>query len=278
MKNKYLIVLFILIFSALSCGINSCGNEEAAPGDGLFVYGDSRTNHDDHRRVVRAILKKDPKAVFHTGDLVDDGTIPGQWEIFDDITSELRSEAEFFPALGNHEKDSDLYFDRFELPNNERWYSVNRAGVHFIILDSCSGIEKESEQYKWLESDLREAEGGFSFIVAVFHHPPFSTGPHSVDEMGLREIIVPLLEKYDVDIVFSGHDHSYERSLCNGIYYVVSGGGGAPLYDQERDSKYSQVFRKINHFCEISVTPESLVVCAYDTLNARIDRFSVPSE
>lgn len=278
MKNRFIIIPFIMIFSVLSCGIDSGENERAASGDGLIVYGDSRTNHDDHSRVVSAILRKDPEVVFHTGDLVTDGTIPGQWEIFDEITSELRSEAEFFPALGNHEKDSDLYFDRFELPNNERWYSVNRSGVHFIILDSCSGIQEGSEQYIWLESDLSEAADSFSFIAAIFHHPPFSTGPHTEDEMGLRETIVPLLEKYDVDIVFSGHDHSYERSLYNGIYYIVSGGGGAPMYDQEKESRYSQVFRKVNHFCEISVTSDSMVVCVYDTLNSMLDRFSVPAE
>jgi 3',5'-cyclic AMP phosphodiesterase CpdA len=266
MKTGYVIMLVVLLLAFSAC------NEK-----GLIVYGDTRTNHEDHRRVVKAILKADPEVVFHTGDLVDDGTRPDQWEIFDEITSELRRRAEFFPVLGNHEENSNLYFNKFKLPDNERWYSVNRGGVHFIILDSCSGIEIDSEQYSWLESDLKISASS-SFIVALFHHPPFSTGPHTEDEMGLRDTIVPLFERYDVDIVFSGHDHSYERSFYNGIYYIVSGGGGAPLYDQERESEYSQLFRKVHHFCELFVTADSLTVCAYDTLYALIDKFSVPAE
>ncbi|MCK4236104.1 MAG: metallophosphoesterase [Candidatus Krumholzibacteria bacterium] len=51
------------------------------------------------------------------------------------------------------------------------------------------------------------------FIAAIFHHPPISTGPHTEDEMGLRKTIVPLFERYGVDVVFNGHDHIYERSL-----------------------------------------------------------------
>jgi 3',5'-cyclic AMP phosphodiesterase CpdA len=129
-----------------------------------------------------------------------------------------------------------------------------------------------------LKSDLEEAKKSFSFIVALFHHPPFSTGPHTEDEKGLRDTIVPIFESYGVDIVFSGHDHGYERSLYNGIYYIVTGGGGAPLYDQKRKSEYSQVFRKVYHFCELSVTADSLTVCVYDTLSNMIDRFSVPAE
>ncbi|MCD6378945.1 metallophosphoesterase [bacterium] len=278
MKLRIPIISLILLLILISCEAESLENETQNVVQGLIVYGDTRTNHKDHQRVVNAILKAGPEVVFHTGDMVANGRHQAQWDTFNAITSKLRETSEFFPVLGNHENNSDLYFDNFELPNNERWYSVNRGGVHFIILDSCSGIDTVSAQYSWLKLDLEEAKKSFSFIVALFHHPPFSTGPHTEDEKGLRDTIVPLFESYDVDVVFSGHDHDYERSLYNGIYYIVSGGGGAPLYDQERKSEYSQVFRKVYHFCELSVTSDSLTVCVFDTLSNMIDRFSVPAE
>ena len=258
---------------------NGCGDEETPVSGngnvsgGIVVYGDTRTNHQDHRNVVAAIMRTEPEVVFHTGDLVENGLAPEQWVIFGRITDRMRREAEFFPAIGNHENDSDLYFDNFDLPNNERWYSVRRNGIQFLVLDSCSGIETGSEQYQWLEEQLKNSAA--PYIAAVFHHPPYSTGPHGEDEMNLRESIVPLFEQYGVDVVFNGHDHAYERSLKGGVYYIVAGGGGAPLYGQQRESEYSQVFRSIHHFCLISAGTDSMVVTARDTMGVVFDRFAV---
>jgi len=240
---------------------------------GIVVYGDTRTNHQDHRNVVAAIMRIDPEVVFHTGDLVENGLAQEQWVVFGRITEQMRREAEFFPALGNHEGYSDLYFDNFELPDNERWYSVKRKGIQFLVLDSCSGIEIGSEQYLWLEKQLKNSSD--PYITVVFHHPPYSTGPHGEDEMNLRESIVPLFEEYGVGVVFNGHDHAYERSLKSGIYYIVAGGGGAPLYGQQRESEYSQVFRSIHHFCVISADADSMVVTARDTLGEVFDKIAV---
>lgn len=241
----------------------------------IVVYGDSRTGHDIHEKVVGAILEFEPIAVFHTGDLVDDGTDADQWETFNEITSDLLEITDFYPALGNHERNSDLYYSSFELPGNEQWYSVDVNNIHFIILDSDVDLSIDSEQYEWLGVDIKGITDDIEFIVAIFHHPPFSTGPHEEDEKGLRESIVPLFEEYEVDIVFSGHDHSYERSLYNGIYYIVAGGGGAPLYDQERTSAVSQKFLKSYNFCVIEVEEDKLNIDVYDEESVLIDTFEV---
>ncbi len=274
MKNlpEFLLAALLVLFPG-------CNDEEKPvsgngnSSGGIVVYGDTRTNHQDHRNVVAAIMRIDPEVVFHTGDLVDNGLEPEQWVIFDRITGKMRREAEFFPAIGNHERNSDLYFQYFELPNNERWYSVKRDGIQFLVLDSCSGIEIGSGQYLWLEERLRNSSA--PYIAAVFHHPPYSTGPHEEDEMNLRESVVPLLEEYGVDVVFNGHDHTYERSVRGGIHYIVAGGGGAPLYERERESEYSRLFRSVHHFCLISAGADSMVVTARDTLGGVFDRFAV---
>ena len=89
-------VAFWVVFAA-------CLNSLPLFAQDIVIYGDTRTNHAAHRKVVNAISKTKPKVIFHVGDLVENGLDPGQWVIFNDITSQLMQSAEFYPALGNHE-------------------------------------------------------------------------------------------------------------------------------------------------------------------------------
>ena len=241
----------------------------------IIIYGDSRTGHTTHQNIVDDIIELTPFAVFHTGDLVDNGLDPDQWGVFNEITAELMPITKFYPALGNHELNSQLYFDNFDLPNNERWYSVEIKNIHLTILDSNYETSVGSEQYNWLGTDLQSIDDNIKFTIAIFHHPPFSTGPHTEDELGLRETFVPLLEQYGVNLVFSGHDHTYERSLYNNTYYIVAGGGGAPLYDQARTSPYSQVFAKAYHFCKLSIDGDELTMEVFDIDSNLIDQLII---
>ncbi|MBN2016026.1 metallophosphoesterase [Candidatus Dojkabacteria bacterium] len=184
----------------------------------IVVYGDSRSGHEIHRKIIAEIQKKKPIAVFHTGDLVNNGEDLTDWNIFNDITLDLRNTTDFYPALGNHEKNAYRYYENFELPNNEQWYSVEFDNIHFIVLDTNTNLDIDSEQYSWLENDLKKKEDGIEFTAVIFHHPIYNTGSHEEDEKGLKESVVPLFEENDIDIVFSGHEHNYERSINNEVY------------------------------------------------------------
>lgn len=244
----------------------------------ILVYGDTRTGHTEHQTLVDSMILRKPAAVFHTGDLVNDGTNASDWTIFLNITSDLRNQAYFFPALGNHELQSYLFFQFFSLPGNEQWYSIEMNYTHFIVLNSVVDIGPASEQYAWLVDDLAAIHDSIKFVVAVFHHPPYSTGYHAEDEMGLRQTIVPIFQQNGVDIVFNGHDHDYERSNCGGIYYIVTGGGGAPLRDQARTHPCSQLFLKVYHYCKLSMLGDRLVVTVFDIDNQQVDRFEVQTD
>jgi len=276
LNHKKLITLILLTIILISFQLScfSIGDPQTV-SQPIVIYGDSRTGHQTHQKIVDEIIKTKPAIVFHTGDLVEDGLIPGQWAAFNEIISDLIKIAEFYPALGNHENNSPLYFDNFILPNNERWYSVEKDNLHFIVLDSNSDCSIGSEQYLWLEDDLQYINENIKFVIAIFHHPPFSTGRHAEDEKGLRQTIIPLFEQYGVDIVFNGHDHDYERSLYNNIYYIVTGGGGAPLYDQARASPYSQLFIQAYHFCKLFIINNQLIIEVYDINSNLIDRFVI---
>jgi predicted phosphodiesterase len=236
----------------------------------IVIYGDSHTGHETHKKIVDNILKIEPEIVFHTGDMVYNGMRASQWKKFNSITSELRAKTSFYPALGNHEYDFRLFFKNFELPNNERWYTVDFEKIHFIVLNSNSSLSRRSKQYKWLESDLKK--NTTNFVVLIFHHPLFSCGPHGGSPQ-LRASLTPLFQKYKVDMVFNGHDHAYERSYVGGIYYIVTAGGGSPLYIKRRSGKYSQVFLKTHHFCQLQVIDNKLSVTVYDKDSNIIDKF-----
>jgi len=252
--------IFLLVF-VVSFACSSLFGDSSRP---IVIYGDTRAGHAAHRKVVQAIIEVDPVAVFHVGDLVTDGRDPEQWRIFNDITSVLTESVDFYPALGNHEENSQLFFDNFVLPGNERWYSVEINGIHFIVLDSNQDVEKDSEQYQWLESDLRTISDEVEFVVVLFHHSPFTVGEHDNDEAGLRDTFVRLFEEYGVDVVFTGHSHAYERFFYNDIYYIVTGGGGAPFHRKTRESPHLQAYIVKHHFCRMRRVDDGLLVEALD--------------
>jgi len=247
-------------------------------GEDIVIYGDSQRNPEIQRKLIQTILTFKPAIVFRVGDIVDNGNDPGLWKLFNDIHGPLLKTTEYFPALGNHEYDSQLYFDNFPFLRQRRWYSVNRMGIHFIILDSNSRLDVESEQYQWLKSDLAAVEETAKFIIAIFHHPLFDVGQlHRGDERNIKPVLMPIFEKYAVSAVFSGHSHDYQRFEYNGIYFIVTGGGGSNLYGQSRRDPYLQKFSLTYHFCLLSQEEGFLMVKVIDIDSNIIDNFKISS-
>ncbi len=261
------IVLLLFILAGVSLG--------AACAAGIVIYGDSRTNHDVHRSVIAAILKEKPMAVFHLGDLVDEGMRQEDWEAFRSVSAELRKSVPFYPVLGNHENNAAQYFEFFNLPNNERWYSVDIGDIHLCILDAYSSLVADSEQYRWLLSDLQQRKPQTRFTIILLHPPLFSVGRHLGGDEQLRSALLPLLERFRVNAVFSGHDHNYQRFVYGGIAFVVSAGGGAPLYAQQGDNPYLKKFAAQYHFCLLVKKGRSLFVRVLDSEGRLIDKFSL---
>jgi hypothetical protein len=79
-------------------------------------------------------------------------------------------------------------------------------------------------------------------------------------------------------MVFSGHAHNYERFFYNKIYYIVTGGGGAPLYKRSHKAKYSELFAKVHHFCKLSISGNELTVTAIDIDSNVVDKFTVKKD
>lgn len=246
------------------------------------VFGDTRGSVLVHRAIINRIRDIAPDFVIHTGDLVESGKSKSEWDNFFRIEAPLLRTAPFYPTLGNHE-DFDPYFfysqyqDIFHLPGNELWYAFNYGNAHFICLKidgySRNGFFPDENQLTWLEEEL--AANDASWLIVYFHIGVYTSREEGYLEISLRERLVPLFEQYDVDTVFMGHHHSYERIINNGITYIVTAGGGAGLYELSQPEPGSQVAISVHHFVEIEVKDTLLIGRVIDRHGKVIDRFRI---
>jgi len=230
-------------YDVLRDGSGAGGGRFVTPPTGsagftFMVYGDTRTREDVHRQVAGKAAERSPAFVLHTGDLVADGLNARLWPGFFVAGQDLFRKTVLFPIVGNHEKNSPLYLRLF--PHPLTYYSFDWGDAHFTMMNSDVGTaaptkeERErfwSEQLKWLEEDLRGASSA-QFRFVALHHPPFTAmGKRQAGAKKLAADLAPIFQKHHVQAVFSGHDHNYQRHIVDGVQYIVTGGGGAPLYD-----------------------------------------------
>ncbi|MGH7725290.1 MAG: metallophosphoesterase [Candidatus Eiseniibacteriota bacterium] len=166
-----------------------------------------------------------------------------QAAVFDQYPAFLRTHV-LWPTRGNHDfvysGGGNDYYDLFTMPaaaeaggfpsGSEAWYSFDYADVHFVCLDSeGSDRSPAGAMLTWLENDLIATTK--SWIIAFWHHPPYTKGSHDSDNVGdsggrmrdMRENALPILEQFGVDLVLCGHSHSYERSFLLDGHYGTSG-------------------------------------------------------
>jgi predicted phosphodiesterase len=226
----------------------------------FVVFGDTRTRDDLHRRIIQAISKTDPDFVIHTGDLVTDGYDTSQWPVFFDIEREMLRKTVFFPVLGNHERNNARFYDFFDV--NTAYYSFNWGAAHFALVNSDvnnlspgKAIRERfwQDQLRWLEDDLSQNQKA-DFRFVVMHHPPFTANQVPSHMSKETPTLVPMFEKQHVTAVFAGHDHNYQHHLKNGVHYIVTGGGGAPLaaVDQPIPGVTLKV-EKVEHYTQIRI-------------------------
>lgn len=131
----------------------------------------------------------------------------------------LDAGVKFFASLGNHDDPTQRFYAKFNM-DEKRYYSHATGDVRFFALDSTY---MNPEQLKWLQEDLSKSD--HKWKVAYMHHPMYSSGLRHGSTPSLRTALEPLFLKYGVDVVFSGHDHFYERTQPQkGIVYIVQGG------------------------------------------------------
>lgn len=242
----------------------------------FVAYGDNRTQPQKHAAVLARMMPFRPDFVIQTGDQVADGENEKQWDEFFAVARKMMSETAYYPTLGNHERHGAPYFRYFDLPRD---YSFDYGNAHFVALDSTRPKAEQVAQDEWLRRDLVAHQNAVWRIVFL-HYTPYtcvSFEERRASAGGLRKRLEPICKAGKVQVVFSGHDHNYQRHLAGGIQYIVTGGGGAPLYSVREDTPFLQKARVAHHHCEVTVNGPVLSVRVVEINGAVIEQFTVPA-
>ncbi len=279
----------------------------------LAVLGDSRNDPSVFAKIEEALAAKAPDLQIFTGDAVATGAVQKQWNTWFESTSgsfkveSMLARAPFMPVNGNHENLAINYPAQFVMPQHvgngekaqgEEYYSFEYGNAHIIALNDTpeSGALAGTAQVEWLKADLAAVDRKKTPWVFVMHHrSTYSCGNHGSD-LDLRKAWQPIFDQNQVDIVFSGHDHMYERSKPirglsgstgkialagpkgtpvkgSGTLYLVTGGAGAPLYDVGNDCDHTYVTEKTRNYVVVDLDGPKIQVKAYRLDGTVIDDF-----
>ena len=166
---------------------------------------------------------------------------------------------------------------------NPAFYSFDIGNIHFISLDSYGKEDNKyflhdtiGPQVQWLKKDL-EANKNKGWVITYWHHPPYSKGTHDSDTddimSGVRENLLRILDRYEVDLVLTGHSHVYERSrLMKGHYgksttfdkakYNLSNSSGlfdgaekdGPYVKESEETKEQFMLFQVPHLMSVNLT------------------------
>jgi 3',5'-cyclic AMP phosphodiesterase CpdA len=229
------------------------------------MFGDTRTNHLVHWKVVNAMVQERVDFAIHTGDLVEFGVLRKEWERFFAIERPLMQSRPLIAAMGNHDVSTRGYFRRYFVttrdPGARRYYVRDWGNVRVALFDTETEYREGSTQYEYMATALDQAAKRGMYMVLAIHEPPYSSGNHG-SNLRVQRALGKLVRRYGVELVVAGHDHNYERTkLIDGAVYIVSGSAGAPIRPVEPRS-FSAAVRLEPHYVLVDVGPTGLTLRA----------------
>ncbi|MBX3250955.1 MAG: fibronectin type III domain-containing protein [Myxococcales bacterium] len=290
------------------------------------ITGDARNNRDNAWPLSqRRIMNRGVDLQIFSGDAVFLGALQRDWELFfgaraDDFeVTELLARVAFMPTNGNHEGLAVNYLAQFALPQEvspgergqgEEWYSFDFGNAHFVVLNDTV-LDQDviaGAQGTWLREDLAAVDRERTPWIFAMHHRPFYTceSNHRPD-LGLRAAWQPIFDEHEVDVVFNGHNHVYERSRPirgvdggeprlaaegpdavpvmtragegsggpSGTLYVVAAAVGAPLYDASAACEFTHVATSETNYGVVEIEDRTLTITIRNVMtDALIDTFS----
>jgi predicted MPP superfamily phosphohydrolase len=178
----------------------------------------------------------------------------------------------FFAAIGNHDEPFTINYPPLNMAG-QRYYTYTRQQVRFFVLDTNV---MDPAQLRWFEAMLAQAREPWK--IAYFHHPIYGNGGRHGAAIDLRVLLEPLLLKYGVAVVFSGHDHVYERlTPQKGIVYFVAGSGGKLRKEGlVRSETTAAGFDQDQAFLIVEVTADELYFQTISRSGATVDSGAIP--
>jgi 3',5'-cyclic AMP phosphodiesterase CpdA len=225
------------------------------------VIGDSGTGDSNQYRLAKQLVAFRSQFPYEFVLMLGDNTYGGEsaadfqkrFEI--PYKPLLDAGVKFYASLGNHDTPNQRNYKLFNM-GGERFYSFRpKLGIRFFALDSNY---MSKEQLAWLDKELTAS--GSEWKIPFFHHPLYSSGGRHGSDEALKDQLEPMFVKYGVDVVFTGHDHFYERTKPQkGITYFVSG-GAAKLRrgDIEKTALTAKGFDQGYHFMAVEIAGDEM--------------------
>jgi hypothetical protein len=280
----------------------------------FIAYGDTRGQADgqelqlEHERIVGAMLDAirgrasgafPVRFIVQSGDAVTAGSVAAQWNVsFTPLIERLLRDGRvpYFFAVGNHDvtgrpvgdpqrqpglENTGAAMSKLYPPEGSRrrlngypTFAFGYGCVFVLAIDS--NVADDPVQLAWVTGQLEQLDRGrYPLVIALFHHPPFSSGPHGGQIVeapadSMRQLYLPLFRKHHVRMTITGHEHLYEHWVerfsdaqgSHRIDHVVSGGGGAPTYTYQGDpdvSEYLAAARPLKVSLERVVKPGTAI-------------------
>jgi hypothetical protein len=282
------IVFSVFLASAIVIGQNPSGGNNGnsaanstvklslpnKQGDVRFlVIGDTGTGTDKQNDLAKIMLRYRQAFPYEFVLMVGDNMYGSEKALdyknkFENVYRPLLDQkVKFYAALGNHDESNQRFYEFFNMEGQE-YYQFKKGNVSFYALNSNY---MDKKQVEWLEGKL--AADTAEWKIAFFHHPPYSSGGKHGSDTKLRAIVEPLFLSRGVNVVFTGHEHFYERiKPQKGIYYFISGSGGklrkgdvkegSPLTAKAYDRDMSFMLVEVNgsqlHYQVVSRTGETV--------------------
>lgn len=250
-----------------------------------IVLGDSGSGNEAQLELAGVMEGMQADLVLHAGDVVyKRGAECHYDERFYGPYRELIGSVPVYPVLGNHDVRTDNgqpWLDAFAPPagtsGTERYYSFDFGPMHIAALDSelyygDDALTTEAQK-AWLRDDLASTDRPWK--VVLIHRPPYSSSPYHGPDQQILDDLVHIFEEEGVDVVFTAHEHVYERLVpINGITYFVTGGGGGNLREAG-ESELTAVTALRHHVLRVVVGPERMVIEAVGVDGEVFDRVEI---
>lgn len=269
----------------------------------FIAYGDQRftdpaetrlTNPRIREWLVNRIADENPGAVIMNGDVPLSGAVSNDYAMYQEETKIWRDlHLRVFPTLGNHEfvgdpqQDLDHWWDTFPEMRNRRWYSAQLGSrVYLLALDSEASLLPGSDQARWIENQVEGLPSTIDFVIVTIHRPPVADVQAHIEvdhnprpnEIALRDYLSQAAgTSHATFLVSAGHIHNYERTVVDGVTYLVSGGGGAPPYFVERapEDLCKSILFPNYHYVKFTLEKDRLSGAMYRVENPEVDTLTV---
>jgi hypothetical protein len=278
MRNKLMLALIFLLAALLSYGqtVRLPQKEDAFA---FAVIGDNGSGSKEQYQIADRMATAHMMFPFNMtimmGDNLYGGDRPKDFEqkFQKPYKVLLDRQVEFFAALGNHDDAArQIVYDDFNM-GGKHYYSFKPADdVRFFALDSNY---MDGRQLDWFEKELKNS--GSNWKVVFFHHPIYSSGEKHGSNIELRDVLEPLLVKYGVDVVFTGHEHFYERITPQKRihYFIVGSSGKLRKGNIEASPLMAKGFDQDNAFLIAEIAGDEMFFQAISRTGATVDMGSI---